>query len=107
MTSLPITMENIRAKAIPLNRKAQVPQRGLKQLRQTLKGNQLALDNLAGFLRYANELLTRAEQQEATRLDVALAVVEFAGREFWFITDTSTTPDWKLGACRGDPASPG
>jgi hypothetical protein len=85
MKSPAITMENIQARAIPLNRKAQVTEQELRQLRQALKGNPLALDHLGGFLRYANELLTGAERRKATRLDVALAIVEFAGQEFWFI----------------------
>jgi hypothetical protein len=94
MTSLPVTMQDIRARAIPLNRQAQIPRQALKQLRQTLKGNGFALNGLAGFLRYANDLLTNAERRKNQRLDVALAIVEFAGCEFWFIRDTG-----KAGKC--------
>jgi hypothetical protein len=88
MTLPTIAIEDILAKAILLNRKARVPQQALKQLRQALKGNQLALDNLGGFLRYANRLLTDAEQRKEKPYDIALAIVEYAGCEFWFIRDT-------------------
>jgi hypothetical protein len=75
----------IQAKAIPLDHQARVSQESLTKLRRALAGNQLALDNLGGFLEYAHRLLKDAEKRKERYYDVALAIVEYGNQEFWFI----------------------
>ena len=75
----------IQARGIPLDRQARVSQEGLAKLRQALAGNQLALDHLGKFLQYANQLLRNAEKRRENYYDLALAIVEYGGQEFWFV----------------------
>jgi len=58
------TMEyaEMQARGIPLDHQGRVSQESLTRLRQALAGQQLALDNLGGFLKFANRLLEDAEK---------------------------------------------
>jgi len=77
--------------AIRLDRNARVSRRDLERIHQAIRGNScgeaaitLAISVLAGFLRYANEVLVRAEKRKRSYYDEALAVIKFAALEFSF-----------------------
>jgi len=80
-----IEYAEIQARGIPLDRQGRVSQESLIRLRQALAGQQLALDNLGGFLKFANRLLEDAEKRREHYYDVALAIVDYGDQEFWFV----------------------
>jgi hypothetical protein len=74
---------------IPLSRKNRVSLTDLEIIRTRLAGNQLALDSIGSFLKYANSVLRTSENHCRIPHDQPRAQVEFGNSIFLFSRATA------------------